>query len=830
MMNKIQKAVGETIVRLDKEAKADYNLICLDNNQTNKYNYENNGFMWHKAHPLSGAKFSRRGLSPTATPTAIISDFSFRILKNTIKSLFLPILAIMLSLNLAYADDPQPTQAKESELEKLEKEIFVNSNDFLVEKACEPSCRAVSDSYIALIKDFNPSSGLTSCSIYQKDLDYNNPIAFNANTLHTYCRENLNNKIIQINKKYLNYKPTNPINFTSNSENALKNKITLGNFISGLFTLDPKFISIENTKNNGILKYNDEIGDIIKNSGDFLDMENLAVFVNGFSSIEKLYRKLLNWLLVFIGAYFLFTIFADMVNSKLEKKDYHFKVLNGFLIPVVAFAVFFMPIQQSDNMHSTIFQKLTRYFVQEGIKVADLATLHFQNAYLSSLFQSLNSSLTERKRNAEVLIDTSSIERDYVRFAYNRCLNAFAPIKSFQISSDREMQLKTKNFIEKQTTKNQIFSFEACKSIENKLLILNQNIRDAKMEFDGYENNINTILDNLKNYNELINKNIVDKGWISMLSAPSTQIFISMFLEQEYDLSNINNTVSISDEKEKNQSDTSEEMHFMSVPSSLTGKLAYLVLPGATGIFNHAMEFGGAYTLNKTVHKMKRLGINEKSTNMLKGMATKIFTKLDKVPFAGVIFDTVSQGFKIVMALKLVETLYNMILENLPILTASVAAVIAFLSYIVMLFKFFYVSPVMLMYAVTSKRKDKINDFLVTGITVFLKPLLIVVFLFLAIIFYNILINLFDLQTMEQFLLMTGVAGENYGGIGNDMIMSVIFVLMKILSSIAAMYIMFQLIYYGPDRLLKLIGVNNGDDGLISGLHGSVSKHMTGGL
>lgn len=45
-------------------------------------------------------------------------------MKNIIKLLFLPILVIFLSLNLAYADNPQPTQIEESELEKLEKEIL----------------------------------------------------------------------------------------------------------------------------------------------------------------------------------------------------------------------------------------------------------------------------------------------------------------------------------------------------------------------------------------------------------------------------------------------------------------------------------------------------------------------------------------------------------------------------------------------------------------------------------------------------------------------------------------------------------------------------------
>lgn len=788
-MNKIQKAVGETIARLDKEVKI-----------------------------------------------AIISDFSFRILKNTIKSLFLPIFVLILSINLAYADDPQPTQTQDSELEKLEKEIFVNSNDFLVEKACEPSCRAVSDSYIALIKDFNPLNGITSCSVYQKDLDYDSSIAFNANTLHSFCVSNLKTKLENKHKILSNSNPNKFITFEKNEESNLKNKITSSNVFGGIFTLDPKFIDMENTKNNGVLSYKSEIKTALDNSIGFLDTANLGTFVNGFANIEKLYRKLLNWLLVFIGAYFLFSIFADMVNSKLEKKDYHFKVLNGFLIPVAAFAVFFMPIQQSDDIHSTIFQKLTRYFVQEGIKVADLANLHFQNAYLKTLFDNLNLGKIEQMYDLEMTLENLNIQKNYAYYARNQCLKAFLPIKSFQISSEKEMQTKTKNFLDKQTNKNQIFSFEGCQKIESRLLLLEKNIKETNSEIKRIKANETNLLKNLQEYNKLLNRTVVDKGFISAMSMPSAQLFIGKFLESEDTLSNTNKNISMNLEKEKQTNSVSDEIHIWQVPNDLTGNLAYLVLPGAGTMFNTLMDKGNIFSLNKIGKKSKKIAggvvgnnLSSKIKELGKNLASRL-SSFTSLPVVGAIVDIGTSVIKVEIALKAVAVLYDMILENLPILTASVAAVIAFLSYIVTLFKFYYVSPIMLMYAVTSRRKDKINDFLVTGITVFLKPLLIVLFLFLAVIFYNTLQDLFLLQNTEQFLIIAGINGDNYGGLMNDVSMSVIQVLMKILGCIASMYIMFQLIYYGPDRLLKLIGVNNGEDGMISGLHGSVSKHMTGGL
>lgn len=740
---------------------------------------------------------------------------------------------LIISLNLAYANNLQPQTTQESELEKLEKEIFTKTDDFLVKGNCKPTCRAVSKNYIALINDFNPSSGITTCGVYQKDLDYEETIGFNANTKNMKCVDLINETVKSINEKYLNKKPDTFVTFIPNNESNLKGKITLANIIGGIFTLDPKFININDTKNNGLLKFNNEANNIVDESSNFLDTGNLGTFVGSFANIEKLYRKLLNWLLVFIGAYFLFTIFVDMINSKLEKRDYHFKVLNGLLIPIFAFGIFFMPIQQSDNIYSTIFQKITRYFVQEGIKIADLATLHFQNAYLNTLYNDLGVTSVARQRAVQIGLEASKKEKAFMKAAYNQCKDAFN-IKSFQLTASKQKYYSSKDFILKQSDTNRIYSFEGCQNIERKLLLLEKNIviysNEIKIAIAKESKEITN--KNLSEYNHLLNKTIIDKGWISSMIMPSNQIFINTLLDSNDKQSLLNKNQSVDLEKENQKNKISDGSN-LSIASALnTGKLAYLILPGASSMFNHMYEHASSYdlsTLNKK--RQKHLGKVAKGIGKLSDPLSKTVGEIPIIGgFLSGAIDLATEVIKIELALTAIEIIYDTILENLPILTAGVSAVIAVISYVILLFKFYYISPVMLMYAVTTKRKDKINDFLVTGITIFLKPLLIVVFLFLAVVFYNLLQDLFVLQNTEQFLLMASIAGPEYGGQTNALMISVLKVLMKILSSIAGMYIMFQLIYYGPDRLLKLIGVNNGDDGLISGLHGSVSKHMTGGL
>lgn len=751
---------------------------------------------------------------------------------KTIKSLNLIKKALLLPLffgffaNFAFAD--------QSELEKLEAKIFTNANDQKITSGiCIPTCRAVSDDYIALISDFDPQTGITSCSVYQKDLDYENPLGVNANTINTNCTTKTQSKYEELYKANLNTKEEIIANFIPNDENALKGKVTLSNFIGGVFTLDPKFINIGNTKNSGLLVLQDSVKTIDESAG-FLDTANLGMFVGGFANIEKLYRKLLNWLLVFIGAYFLFTIFVDMINSKLEKKDYHFKVLNGILIPVVAFGIFFMPVQQTDDMHSTIFQKITRYFVQEGIKVADLATLHFENAYLKSLFGDLNIIRKENLDMSKISLEIGKIQQEYLKNSYEQCKTAFDNIKTFQLDDKKKQDYLDKDYItdQKDKNKNRIYSFDACQKIENKYLILEKSIQLNENEITVTNNNKGSLATNLSEYNKLLNQTIVDKGFVSAMTMPSNQIFMNLFLNNQISISKMTKTQSIDLEKEKQKTSESDTggLFGMQLSDLNTGRLAYLVLPGATGIFNVFKEYGENFQLKSAAINVKKIAYGQKMPNKIKKLVFSISKIFKKIPFLEGVADLAFDVMKLELAFTLLATLYDMILETLPILTAGVAAVIALISYIIHLFKFYYLSPIMLMYAVTSKRKDKINDFLVTGITVFIKPLLIVVFLFLAVIFYDLLQDLFRLQNEEQFLIMAGVSGSDFGGMSNDVSMSVMRVLMNILGCIASMYIMFQMIYYGPDRLLKFLGINNGDDGLISNLSNSVSRHMTGGL
>lgn len=92
-----------------------------------------------------------------------------------------------------------------------------------------------------------------------------------------------------------------------------------------------------------------------------------------------------------------------------------------------------------------------------------------------------------------------------------------------------------------------------------------------------------------------------------------------------------------------------------------------------------------------------------------------------------------------------------MTFDMMPLLAISTATLVAFVSYLVSLCKYFYISPFVTAWAMATKRTDKIIDFLLMGISVFLRPILIVLFVYLALFMYVLVDEFFVFVATNQF-------------------------------------------------------------------------------
>ena len=151
--------------------------------------------------------------------------------------------------------------------------------------------------------------------------------------------------------------------------------------------------------------------------------------------------------------------------------------------------------------------------------------------------------------------------------------------------------------------------------------------------------------------------------------------------------------------------------------------------------------------------------------------------------------------------------MYSTMLSYIPLTVSIVASALAFLGYIIQLAKFFYITPFVTAFSLTTGRQNKITEFLVTGITIFMKPILIVIFIYFALFIYGLFTDIFMIYSLEQL----GMMRELQNQIGLTILMSIFGVLLQIVGTIGAVYIMWKIILTAPSWVMKMIGLN--DDG-----------------
>lgn len=159
--------------------------------------------------------------------------------------------------------------------------------------------------------------------------------------------------------------------------------------------------------------------------------------------------------------------------------------------------------------------------------------------------------------------------------------------------------------------------------------------------------------------------------------------------------------------------------------------------------------------------------------------------------------------------------------EKIPLLVCTTASIIVFVSYLVSLCKYFYISPFVVAFALATKRMNKIVDFLVSGIAIFFKPILIVLFIYLALFVHTLIDEIFIFMSVEQF---SGIETSWYNFYTN-FVVGAITGLLVIFGKLASSYIMWKLIISGPSWAMSLVGIDGKQDDVIAqGIEANLAK------
>lgn len=730
--------------------------------------------------------------------------------------------------------------------------IFPSNDSVVKEGTCSFECRKVSGGYGTQIVGYDFVNGVTFCSVFERGVQ-DQVLKFNANKQNLQCQSEANSQVAAAPQRN---KDTNVK--SSITQTLSDTEITLSRFLSGLAVLDPNIIDKETTEKTGQLTLvngvttrgsvgglyeygvtakmeatgqmfqkfvegtvaagpiggiaNTALGEyqLTKDpqpigNGETISMAdkfnkaNMAYFSNLYYYMKNIYFHLQNLLFVVVGGFFLGTLGFKKIQTYLEYKGQgsgkNEPYMHKFLIPLITAGFFYMPIPETKDTSSTIVQKIIRYFTAQANNIADLASAQGGATYMNKLFSSVGG-ITQNGENAlRLQLSQTIFTNNKANQEYERCQKRYKTPNGIPFSQMSEKDLK--ELLEKWDiesvagTENDI-SFQTCVFLER--TIWNSNAKQKELE--------RTIKAIEKYYanNELQNKlNAIDAytanrekeyGWINSILLPGTGLMVELQsfitdnaiqdpeeLESSAEKSRVANRDSITKGEVvdglKGKSLTDK------IIGDLMGKMVYLSLPGAGSIYE-----------------------------VIKGGFENIGKILDKIPFVEGALNLVGALVSFLVTTWLVEEM----LKNIPVLVATVAGSIAFVGYLVTLIKYFYISPFVVAFALTTKRIDKIVSFLVSGITIFFKPILIVLFIYLALFLHTLINELFITFSVEQFGAIK-VSGYDFMA---TFAISAIQAMLKVFGTLASTYVMWKTIISGPDWTFKFIGLDKDTDNMVS--------------
>ncbi|EDP5497759.1 hypothetical protein GI145_05615 [Campylobacter jejuni] len=749
-------------------------------------------------------------------------------------------------------------------LKKKYKKYFSNRNDDIdTNDGCSWECRKVNSGYGTQIIGFDFKNGTTFCRVYKNE-NFDLDLKFNASKTNLSCAKQVYTGLDTELKNYEN------IDRKINLESIIKwtpsdTKINFAKYLVALATLNPNIIDREKTYNLGELTLKDGIDNFsiktIQKNQSFMDFliapnsvlnqnkgfstssislqetsavdgfnkNNMAYFSNLFLANEKIYQHLQILILVLVGGFFLTSISAEKIQAYLENKgesEGKQKFLHKFYIPMIMMGIFFMPIPEGNSLaHSTIMQNVIRYFALKSTDIADMASAIGGKTYMDKIYKSIGGvniqgikALLEKKKENEFLI--SQGDEIYKKTCSLRYKNQLSAIRESYIASlTDEDKEKIKRFLAEDSNdmagKNGDISLEACIALEADILKARNEITKINSQMEK----IDKLRDNTQKINEMKNLDAyfavreMQLGWINSLFTPSSAILaeVTMFKEEQVDedeqkermikatKKNIQNT---KENINKGDIEISKDDITDSSLGWIAGKLVWMMLPGASTIKDFVMENTGKFMAVIQAVAASTVPIIGTVGGAIVGYIT------------GTVASTIT-GYAI--AIMLIEWTF----QKIPLLVCTTASIIIFVSYLVSLIKYFYISPFVVAFSLATKRMDKIIEFLINGMAIFLKPVLIILFIYLS-LFINVLVDEFFLfVSVEQF---TGIKTSVYN-FHTNFIIGAITGLLTIFAKIASVVIMWNLIIKGSSWALSLVGIDGKQSEMISqGMENTLNK------
>lgn len=667
-------------------------------------------------------------------------------------------------------------------------EVYVG-NDFKRNQICTPICRNVQGGYRTKILDFNPFNGITKCDIYTTDGLIT--AGLTADTKNQQCVNDTNHDTAfgtgAFNSENKKYNTLSTVTYTE--------QMTISKFLTSLVTLDDDYVDIGQTASTGFLVLKQSAntgadGTTAQENATIntLNKSNLGFFVSLFYGFQKIYAYVQFFLFIFVGAFFLFVFVSNMINAKMENRQNN-NMLSTITVPLIMVVLCFVPIPRADSINTTPIQEIIKYFIENSNSLADRVSTTGTDMYMKKVYGSVGAfSVQGEKKIYDRKLDLENAVSSY-KYAYESCLNRFTTIRDDKRTFQIEDEEVIKELEALAGTGSKDFTFAACKRIENSLIIYERELDEKNIALNSIQRafNNNELQSKLSTINTETNERANNYGWLFAPLLSSLSIVV-----ENLAIISENSLASEIREKNvnlKNDSVTTDDNYIKDTEDgSILGKLAYFILPGADGVYSHSSNL-----LSKT---------------------GRIVSSLENIPIVGFLFGVTGKAIEVskeLAAFNLTVALYQNVLKYLPLIVGLVAGLIAFASYLIDLFKYVYIAPFMVLYSVTTNKRGKIIDFLISGVGLFLKPILIVISIFISLFFYYLFQEVFAELILKQFLLLKGLDTDTFGFV-NGLSLSLFATLLHIISTILVTFLMWKITIEGSKMFLTMAGLNDTDN------------------
>lgn len=704
-----------------------------------------------------------------------------------------------------------------SEKDTLADSLFTAADAVVTPGTCSFSCRAVADGYVTQIIDIDAKSGTTHCEVYSRN-DTSKALGVNANQQNLTCK-------VQANKNPSDYsgqlKSSSNTNYQLTGAKYETDSMTFSRFLTGMATLDPSIIDFSATNSTGILQIKNSnvfygtnisttrqetflsffgVEDATTNSEivssvDSLNKANLGYFSNLFSNMSNIYVYLQNLLFAFVSAFFIVILGSKKLQAYLAKENDNTNYLSKLYIPLIAVMLFYIPIPQENNMQSSLMQTVIRNFMATSTKIADKAAVIGANTYLQKLYASVGANTMQGEATIYALRDSAKAQKELYANVMQQCKSRFPDAMTFQVKDAELDQQSIYNFNKVQEG----ITAKACRSTERRWLIASKTYDQQSKYADQIAQSFgnNALQSKLNSINTFLNNRQNELGWINAAFIPSAAILIEMMPLVEVAKSGITQDQESNQEKIRNAYASGDEEKSLlekikteggSLFGAVMAKMTYMILPGVNTIFQvfNSVISGGV--------------------EMLTFIAT-FFS-----PIGGKAFSFISKGGGAatiqLASLVLAAMFVGLILKYIPLITSMIAGILAVVGWLFELTQYFFITPFVVAYAVTMRKTDKISEYLVTGIVIFFKPVLLVIFIYLGLFLYYLCMDVFVMFAEEQFYLLDAINQSFFVA----MVLQLSLGLIKITSSFAAVYLMWKVILSAPSHVIKMVGLNNVGD------------------